>query len=88
MLSRTQSILIVKDQAEMTILMERVEKTEEETEETSKGSLNEDLVRKILFSEPQKPKPAPVVSRQPSRELREFKKTLKSLISEAWDEMS
>ncbi len=72
----------------MTILMERFEKTEEHEETTSKAVLNEDLVRKILFSHPEKPKAAPTAVRQTSSELQEFKKTLKSLISEAWDEMS
>lgn len=56
---------------------------------TPKGRINENLARGVLFSEIKPPKPVP--QPQPTRvlppELLRTKNALKSLISEAWNEL-
>ncbi len=69
----------------MTILMERLEKTEEAQTEQGFTS-NEALARKVLFDPSIKAKPA-VAPPRSTKELQEIKKTLKSLIAEAWKEL-
>lgn len=75
----------------MTILMEQptiIEQVEQEGE-PSKISLDENLVRTVLFSD--RPKLVPVterkVIRSSSPELKKTKEFFKSLILEAWNEM-
>lgn len=70
----------------MTILTKQatIEQLEREEGEDapSKVSLDENLVRTVLFSERKKP-----VRPEPRKELSATKKLLKSLIMEAWNEM-